>query len=135
MENKFVPIENSGTLSTIQKRNNLNVISRVGEPGPGGAYHDYFISPADKSKPSGTVVGIYPIQLQKGPRKDPNARHGVLDCDLLEIVRDRLRCFQEGDYATRENAMALQHVEEALLWMAKRADDRAERQVLGTMEK
>ena len=117
-------------LSTIQKRYNLNEINRVGDPGPGGAYHDYNIVPVDES-----VVGIYAVQFQKGPRKDPNARHGVLDSDLLEIVRDRLRCFQEGDFATRENAMALQHVEEALLWMAKRADDRVERHVLGTMNK
>jgi len=117
-------------LSTIQKRNNLNEVYRIGNPGPGGAYHDYHIVPADES-----VVGTCVVLFQKGPRKDPSARHGVLDCDLLEIVRDRLRSFQEGDYATRENAMALQHVEEALLWMAKRADDRAERHVLGTMTK
>ena len=32
-------------------------------------------------------------------------------------------------------AIALTHIEEALLWMNKRADDRAERNVLGTMEK
>lgn len=117
-------------LSTIQKRNNLNEVYRGGDPGPGGAHHDYRIIYQDEA-----VVHIFDVKFQKGPRKDPNARHGVLDGDLLEIVRDRLRCFQEGDYATRENAMALQHVEEALLWMAKRADDRAERQVLGTMEK
>lgn len=117
-------------LSTIQKRNNLNEIHRVGEPGPGGAYHNYQIIPADD-----VVVGHCAVLFQKGPRQDPESRHGVLDCDLLEIVRDRLRCFQEGDFATRENEIALQHIEEALLWMAKRADDRAERQVLGTMNK
>ncbi len=56
----------------------------------------------------------------------------MLDCDLLEIVRDRLKCFQEGDYRCRENAIALTHIEEALLWMNKRVEDRAERNVLGT---
>lgn len=117
-------------LSTIQKRNNLNEIMRVGDPGPGGAYHEYSVVSADDTK-----ALTFFVLFQKGPRKDENSRHGVLDCDLLEIVRDRLRCFQNGDYATRENEMALQHVEEALLWMNKRTEDRAERQVLGTMEK
>ena len=117
-------------LSTIQKRNNLNEIYRAGDSGPGGAYHDYHIISEGKTEHFHCL-----ILFQKGPRSDYNSRHGVLDCDLLEIVRDRLRCFQNGDYATRENEMALQHVEEALLWMNKRTEDRAERQVLGTMEK
>ena len=121
-------------LSTIQKRNNLNAAYRVGDMGPGGAYHNYYIYRRG-CNPNTTELPIAVVEFQKGPRNDPDAQHGVLDCDLLEIVRDRLKCFQEGEYATRENAMALQHVEEALLWMAKRADDRAEGGVLGTMNK
>ena len=30
-------------LSTIQKREKLNVVCREGEHGPGGAWHDYVI--------------------------------------------------------------------------------------------
>ena len=75
------------------------------------------------------------VQMQEGPRKDPNAVHGVLDTDLLEIVRDRLIAFQSGPYACRENACALTHIEEALLWMNKRVEDRITRGVLGTYEK
>lgn len=115
-------------LSTIQKRENLNVVYRMGEEGPGGAYHDYCVDLF------GTEDGIL-IEFQCGPRKDPDARHGVLDCDLLEIVRDRLKSFQAGPYATRENACALTHIEEALMWMNRRVEDRIERNVLGTMEK
>lgn len=59
----------------------------------------------------------------------------MLDTDLLEIVRHRLQCFQDGDYATQDNARALQHIEEALLWMNKRVTDRIARGVLGTYEK
>lgn len=117
-------------LSTIQKRENLNEVYRTGEPGPGGAYHDY-----DIVDPRGPEVALACIEFQKGPRKDPNARHGVLDSDLLEIVRDRLKAFQDGPYACRENACALTHIEEALMWMNRRVEDRIERQVLGTMEK
>lgn len=115
-------------LSTIQKRENLNDIYRFDEKGPGGGYHDYVIANA------GTSEQILHIKYQKGPRKDPNARHGVLDEDLLEIVRDRLTAFQSGPYATREGENALSHVEEALMWLSKRKEDRYERGVLGTME-
>lgn len=120
-------------LSTIQKRNNLNVIYRDCDLGPGDGYHDYAIYKADETPETGEPIMV--IQFQKGPRNDSSSRHGVLDGDLLEIVRDRLRAFQDGPYATRENACALTHIEEALMWMNKRAEDRAERNVLGTMNK
>ena len=121
-------------LSTIQKRENLNHIYRMGEPGPGGAYHDYDIYEAHYS-PETQELPMACIEFQKGPRNDPNARHGILDSDLLEIVRDRLKAFQSGPMATEYNAQALRHIEEALMWMNRRVEDRIERQVLGTMEK
>ena len=40
--------------------------------------------------------------------------------------------FQAGPYACRENAEALTHIEEALMWLNKRVEDRAQRGVLGT---
>ena len=121
-------------LSTIQKRNNLNEVYRTGDVGPGDAYHNYVII-FNNTDIGSRANALASIQFQKGARTDLNACHGVLDCDLLEIVRDRLRCFQMGDFACRENAIALTHIEEALLWMNKRVEDRAERQVLGTYEK
>ena len=116
-------------LNTIQKRENLNMVCRCGGPGPGGGYHDYAIV----SETSKAILAE--IKFQKGPRNDPNSRHGALDQDLLEIVRDRLKSFQKGDYATRETALAITCIEEALLWLNKRTEDRIERNVLGTMEK
>lgn len=118
-------------LNTIQKRGNLNFIIPYGEPGPGGAHHDYDVYAADGSRETALLC----IEFQKGPRQAPDARHGVLDCDLLEIVRDRLKAFQSGPMASEYNAQALIHVEEALMWMNRRVEDRIERQVLGTMEK
>lgn len=118
-------------LNTIQKRENLNMVFAVDEKGNGGAYHKYLITEKD-----GTDSGVYgSIQFQDGPRKEDNSIHGVLDTDLLEITRHRLQCFQAGEYATRENAIALTHIEEALLWMNKRVEDRIERNVLGTTRK
>lgn len=125
----------TGVLHTIQKRDKLNVVARVGEAGPGGAYHDYEIRKLidEKMGEAGDVFAT--ISFQKGPRKVEDSRHGVIDEDLLEIVRDRLTAFQQGEFATRENKMALMHIEEALMWMNKRKEDRAERGVLGTYNK
>ena len=128
------PEERMEKLSTVQRRNNLNEVYRCGDVGPGGAYHEYLIRSPEQSESTGDLVNTK-IKFQKGARKDPAARHGVLDTDLLEIVRDRLACFQAGEFATMENACALHHIEEALMWMNKRVEDRAERQVLGTYNK
>lgn len=127
-------------LSTIQKRENLNEVY-AGEKGVGGASHDYMIVKAGCVEVGEDTITVNPediletIHFQEGARKDPNAIHGLTDQDLLEIVRDRLRGFQSGEFATRENACALTHIEEALMWMNKRVEDRIERNVLGTYEK
>jgi len=117
-------------LSTIQKREKLNEVYAVDEKGNGGAYHEYLI--ADNNEPADVYVRI---QMQNGARKLHNSKHGVLDTDLLEIVRHRLQCFQQGEFSTRDNAVALTHIEEALMWMNRRVEDRIERNVLGTNNK
>ena len=116
-------------LNTIQKREKLNDVYNIGEKGPGGAYHDYSVVRTD------TQVILESIEFQKGPRNEPESRHGVLDVDLLEIVRDRLKAFQSSGFACIENAQALLHIEEALMWLNRRTEDRIERNVLGTMER
>ncbi|MDS0525466.1 ABC transporter ATPase [Clostridium sp. SHJSY1] len=118
-------------LSTIQKREKLNDVYKIGEEGPGGAYHEYLIV-SDKGlmQPIETK-----IKLQEGPRNEEGSQHGVIDTDLLEIVRDRLKSFQAGPFSSRENAVALTHIEEALMWMNRRVEDRIERNVLGRNEK
>lgn len=120
-------------LSTIQKREKLNEVFAVDEIGPGGANHEYVISFVG-NPPEKDDEGIV-IQMQCGPRKDDSSIHGAIDSDLLEIVRDRLKAFQAGPYSSRENACALTHIEEALMWMNRRVEDRIERNVLGTMQK
>lgn len=115
-------------LSTIQKRENLNTVFVCGEKGNGSAYHNYVIDLQDGNKQ-------VPIGFQNGARKLTDSIHGVLDSDLLEIVRHRLQCFQQGEFSTRENAIALTHIEEALMWMNRRVEERIERGVLGTNNK
>ena len=115
-------------LSTIQKKENLNTVFVTDEKGNGGAHHNYLIDLQDGNKQ-------VPIDFQNGARKLPDSTHGVLDTDLLEICRHRLQCFQEGPFTSRENAIALTHIEEALMWLNRRVEDRIERNVLGTNNK
>lgn len=120
-------------LSTIQKREKLNRVFASDEPGIGSASHEYDVYPAQDFNENTEPLIV--VRFQHGPRKDPNSTPGVLDTDLLEIVRDRLRGFQSGEFACRENACALTHIEEALMWLNRRVEDRIERDVLGTNAK
>lgn len=121
----------SRELNTIQKHNKLNTVYAVDEPGNGGANHLYAVH-YPLNDDSGLCLEI---NFQNGARNNPDSLPGVLDTDLLEIVRDRLKGFQRGDFSCRENACALTHIEEALMWLNRRVEDRAERNVLGTDNK
>lgn len=116
-------------LNTIQKRENLNVVYAEDERGNGGANHKYYVIEL------GDTGKVHPITFQNGARNIPDSVHGVLDTDLLEIVRDRLIGFQSGEFATEYNAKALEYIELALMYMNRRVEDRIQRNVLGTNEK
>lgn len=143
MINMEVTIDELNTmrkLNTIQKREKLNNVFAIDKKGNGGANHQYSITSVDVLDNDNKYFNneyLFEtiIQFQNGARKEENSIHGVLDTDLLEIVRDRLKGFQQGEFATRENACALTHIEEALMWMNKRVEDRIERNVLGTNQK
>lgn len=122
-------------LSTIQKREKLNSVYAVDEKGCGGANHHYKVTYSTIDFDDRIEKTAADIQFQCGPRKEFDSVHGVIDTDLLEIVRDRLKGFQSGEYACRENACALTHIEEALMWMNRGVEDRIERCVIGTNNK
>lgn len=114
-------------LDTIQEVEKLNTINVIDELGPGGANHLYSIT-RDNDE-------ISTIQFQCGPRNEKKSIKGVLDVDLLEIVRDRLISFQNGPFNSKYNAEALVFVEAALKALNQRVLDRVERGVLGKNEK
>ena len=101
------------------------------EPGAGGAYHEYIVSTSDAEN---QVPPFAEIQFQKGPVAE-SGKNGIFMEDLLQICRHRLQCFQNGDFACRENALALTKIEEALHWLNHRTADRQRRKVEGTSEK
>ena len=100
------------------------------EPGEGGACHEYNILsvPTTESELS-TIFGH--ISFQNGPIKQ-NGVNGCYQEDLLAIVIDRLQHFQAGEFACRENALALTKIQEGLLWLQSRTADRTARGVEGT---
>lgn len=125
-------------LSTIQKRENLNYVFVDDEKGNGGANHKYEIyrdNLVDVVSLKHEMVNLLSVQFQNGPRNGEGSVDGVLDTDLLEIVRHRLKCFQEGPYSSEYNAKALEHLEIALMYLNRRVEDRIERGVLGTNNK
>ena len=93
------------------------------EPGPGGACHLYMITHAN--------IDAVTLEFQNGPIGEVGV-NGLTHEVLLAIVADRLRSFQAGPYACKENACALTHIEEAMHWLHKRTLDRMRRGVEGT---
>lgn len=73
------------------------------------------------------------ILFQNGPINEVGV-NGITQEALLAIVADRLRSFQSGPYACRENALALTKIEEAMHWLQQRTIARMRRGVEGTHE-
>ncbi|HEY5557353.1 ABC transporter ATPase [Acetobacterium sp.] len=121
----------SGKLTTVQYKGSLNDVYRAAEKGVGNAYHEYVIQTNDNDEP----IELARIKFQQGARQEPGSELGVIDSDLLEIVRDRLKLFQEGEFECTENAMALVHIETAIMWLNRRVEDRIKRDVIGTHNK
>ena len=113
----------------IQKEDNMNAIHFLDRKGPGGGYHAYDI----RNARTGKILGY--IEFQNGPRNDPESVQGVLDTDLLEIVRHRFNAFCNGPMKDDNTYKAMLCVEGALGFLARRTEDRKKRGVLGTMER
>ena len=118
---------------TDHKLNGLNdaiTIQVLDEPGQGGACHKYLIFVPDTvPQPPGVTIHTH-IDFQNGPILEAGV-NGISGEALLAIVIDRLRCFQAGPFKCHENAIALTHLEESLMWLQKRTRDREARGVEG----
>jgi hypothetical protein len=112
------------------------------DPGQGGANHLYqicgFNTETNPSDPfcarHGSPATYATILFQNGPIKEFGV-NGITQEALLAIVIDRLRSFQSGPFSCRENAIALTHCEEALMWLQRRTVARINRRVEGTSQK
>jgi hypothetical protein len=122
---------------TSHKVNGLNEALRIevlDEPGQGGACHIYGIT-SDEPRNAGSPPAVtLPIRFQNGPIKEFGV-NGISGEALLAIVEDRLKSFQAGPFACRENALALTHLQEAMHWLHHRTRERMQRGVEGTNRK
>lgn len=118
---------------TSHKVNGLNEALKVEAldgPGPGGASHEYRIEYAQ----NGPACNACEVHFQNGPIGEAGV-NGISNEALLAIVEDRLKGFQSGQYACRENALALTHLQESMHWLHHRTRERVARGVEGTMSK
>jgi hypothetical protein len=121
---------------TSHKVNGLNEcieIAVLDEPGSGGACHLYQIR-GIKGPLDHHPIPTIDIRFQNGPINEAGA-NGITGEALLAVVEDRLKSFQSGPYACRENALALTHLQEAMHWLHHRTRERVARGVEGTHAK
>ncbi len=108
----------------VNPANDRITITAVDEPGAGGASHHYAVDI------DGGEIGL-DLHFQNGAIAEAGV-NGVTQEVLLAVVIDRLRSFQKGPYACRENALALTKLEEAQHWLHHRTLARMRRGVEGT---
>lgn len=101
------------------------------ERGAGNANHAYEVIGKEEGKPE-SFLGC--VKFQNGPIKEAGL-NGLMNEDLLAIVIDRLRGFQSGSFACKENEVALSKVELALSILNERTAARMARGVEGTHQK
>lgn len=108
------------------------VVTTQDHPQQDGANHAYRIEVYDRynGKPDQGMKAHADLIFQNGGLKEvgPN---GITDQALLAIVLDRIRGFNDGPYRCRENSIIITKLEEVMMWMEKRSNDRARRNVEG----
>ncbi len=77
------------------------------------------------------------IVFCKGNKLDESAlrQEGLFTETLIQTAKTYLESVNVGEMATRETAMAITKLDEALMWIDKRAQDRILREVQGTYKK
>jgi len=117
-------------------------IEVIDSSGMGGANHLYSVTGFHSiDNPSASGMDGHrssfirmDVLFQNGPLKESKP-NGITHEAMLAILIDRLRGFQTGQFACRENAIVLTHLETAMLWLQKRTHDRLKRGVEGTLQK
>lgn len=119
----------------VNPANDKLTVRVLDQAGSGGAHHAYLVegfdNTANPSDPDDQDADTTLILFQNGPINEVGV-NGITQEVLLSIVADRLRCFQAGPFACRENALALTKIEEAMHWLQQRTLARMRRGVEGT---
>lgn len=117
----------------VNPANDKLTITVMDEPGAGGANHVYQVSGFNNAPgaPDGSGYMTIRISFQNGPIAEAGV-NGLTQEVLLAICADRLRSFQAGPYACRDNAVALTKIDEAQMWLQRRTLERMRRGVEDT---
>lgn len=124
----------------VNPANDVLTVLVSDDPGAGGACHRYQIhgfnssgNPSHLPSDGGMGEPYLPavILFQNGPIAESGV-NGITHEVLLAILVDRLEHFQAGQFACRENAIALTKLQEAQHWLHHRTLARMQRGVEGT---
>lgn len=82
-------------------------------------------------------TGTMDIKFCKGNKEDESIprQDGFFTETLIATAKQYLEENNVGDLSSRETAVAITKLDEALMWLNKRAEDRALRGVQGTYQK
>jgi len=101
-------------------------------------YHAVNTQDENGNPTGGSVEGTgISISWQDGPlgkgtdRREPN---GAFVETVMDACRQRIQAYQSSKFVCKENAMAIIKLEEALMWLNKRTQDREVRGVEGIHE-
>lgn len=77
------------------------------------------------------------IVFCKGNKEDAQAlnQEGIFTETLIQVAKEYLESVNKGDLSSRETSMAITKLDEALMWLEKRAIDRKKRGVQATYNK
>ena len=97
-----------------------------------------FQVPTYRVEDSGLVDGEgMTIKLCRGDKTDPSKprQEGLFTETLLQVALQYLQGVNVGELSNRDTSIAITHIEDALLRIGKRAEDRKLREVQGTYQK
>ena len=98
--------------------------------------HSYRVPVYNVGKDGLILQGLEDIKLTRGNKENPEeSQTGFLTQDLIKLCIMYYEDVNVGDMRTRETNLAITKLEEALLWLNKRTQDRQERGVLNTYKK
>jgi len=117
--------------------NEISQLDIVALDKPNPASNHYRITGFDTPTPPprtwATSINHLTISFQNGPVPEIG-RNGITMEALLAIIIDRLRGFQSGSLACKENAFALEYAEKCLHCLKSRTRDRLKRSVEGSYQ-
>jgi len=95
------------------------------------AGHQYELSNFENKDQQGQILQfIHKEPKEEGSIELVTVADGTTNEEVLEVLIDRMN-FLQAKFPCRENAIAITKLDEALLWLNKRTQDRLKRNVEG----